>query len=102
LEAAVICLHLLADPGAREVVLVEYNGDSDLFFRGRYEPLEHGGVIRTYDASFPDGTIRRFRETWRWNGQERTSFDWITEEWSDGRFVRRDIVVKMNRVRPRD
>lgn len=85
------------DPGDEQVVLVEYNQDGGLYFRGHYEQGDAPGVRRVYEVSFPDGSTSRFREVWRWNDAERTSFDWITEEWPDGEYRPRGLVVKLKR-----
>lgn len=87
----------LWDPGAGAVAMIEYNQDGGLYFRGHYVSLGADGVRRIYDVSFPDGTTRRYREDWRWNNADRTSFDWLTDEWVSGAYVSRGLAVKLNR-----
>ncbi len=84
---------LLLNPADGSMELVEYGAEQRIFHRGSYELGSDGELHRVYEAFFPSGDSRRFREVWRWQGPERDGFEWITQHLEGDEWISGDVVV---------
>ncbi len=83
----------IRNPADGSAVLVEYGAEQRIFHQGHYEVQPNGDLHRTYEAFFPSGPSRRFREIWKWKNSERTRFEWITQRLDGGEWVSGDVIV---------
>ncbi len=88
------------DPADGSMALIEYGAEQRIFHQGHYEVQPNGDLHRTYEAFFPDGSSRRFRELWRWKDAQRKEFEWITQ-WLEGDdWISGDVIVDWVRQEP--
>ena len=93
---------IVPNPFEQVIKLIEFGGDSEIYFEGKYDLDKDGNIVRHYEASFDKKHLNKFRERWEWEDDSKTSFLWYTDTFRNGTYEQGDIVVryvKLNKSR---